>query len=36
MVGEGGSVIVGDVVADGVMPGIPMWLLYHAWENAQP
>ena len=36
MVGEGGSVILGDVVADGVMPGIPMWLLYRAWENAQP
>ena len=35
-VGEGGSAIAGDVVVDGVMPGIPMWLLYHAWENAQP
>jgi len=36
MVDQGSSAIIGDVVADGVVPGIPVWLLYHAWENAQP
>ena len=33
MAGAGGSASAGDVVADGIMPGLPIWLLYQATQS---
>jgi hypothetical protein len=33
MAGAGGSATASDVVADGIMPGLPIWLLYQATQS---
>ena len=33
MAGPGGSATAGNVVADGILPGLPIWLLYQATQS---
>ena len=32
-VGKGGSTVLSDVIVDGVVPGLPIWLLYQATQS---